>query len=401
MIRVKAETPVYGGYVIARNDGVIFVKGALPGETIDAEVIEKRKDYSIALAREVIEPSSFRVEPECPYFGLCGGCHLQHIAYDEQVSMKSAIISDSMRRIAGVEITPGVPLAGNNFHYRQRAQFKVSGAGKIGFYKEGTREIVDIRACPLMTESINSMLAKLRGLSTDGVREIHVTDSGSGLAAFIKGKGFDENFAEEYINAGFESVVFDDGSFRGRGYVTFDLSGLKYTVSPWSFFQSNWPLNCVVAETVKSVLEPLEDENILDLYAGGGNFSILLSDRAGKITAVEESAASVKDGIRNLELNGIKNMKFARSPIEKFFPPKGGKFDTVIVDPPRPGLTKDAMNRLLETEAKRILYISCNPTTLARDIKRLSSSYRLEWIRPVDFFPNTYHIEALCLLARL
>ncbi len=452
MIRVKAESPVYGGYVIARNEGVVFIKGALPGETVLARTVEKKKDYSIAVTQEVLEPSPHRVEPFCGHFGVCGGCHLQHISYMEQVSMKNSIIKDSLKRISGIEIEPEGPLTGSDVRYRHRAQFKVGpaqdGTGTIGFFREGTRDVVPISRCPLLVDEINDSLEKIRLMPASGffAREIHITCGGmiipegttvpegaiaSGadadgtdatgtsrslgvnrpLGALLKGREFDPALAREYAQAGIETVFFDSGIDRGsghsgKGYVNFDLLGFKYTVSPLSFFQSNWELNLKAAAVISGIfsswMDSLTDKknkkNLLDIYAGGGNFSIPLSGVAGAITAIEENESSVKDALRNLEMNGIKNMKFIKAPFEKF--QSRGSFDAAIVDPPRPGLSREAAKKLLALLPERLLYISCNPATLARDIKKLLEKYRLQSVRLVDFFPHTYHMEVLCLLER-
>jgi 23S rRNA (uracil1939-C5)-methyltransferase len=397
-MRLKAETAVYGGYVIARGEGVVFIKGALPGETVEAEIAEKKKDYSIALVREVLEPSPARVEAHCRYYGLCGGCQLQHVGYGEQVSMKSAVLADSLRRLAGIEIEQLEPLTGPQWAWRRRAQLKVRD-GDIGFYKEGTREVVPIERCPNLTARLNESLLKLRAMkSLAGVKELHLTE-GDGVVALIRGREFDETLAEEFIQAGFDGAAFGNDSYRGKGYVLLDLNGLEYSVSPWSFFQSNWELNLRLVEILKESLSPLEGKKILDIYAGGGNFSIPLASGAERITAVEENAYSVKDGMRNLELNSIKNVKFIKSPVEKFLSGKIPASDIAIVDPPRPGLGKEALSRLLALAPERLVYISCNPSTLARDLKKLAPKYRLDSVRMVDFFPNTFHVESVSFLS--
>ena len=417
MIRVKTEAPVYGGYVIARNDGIVFVKGALPGETVLARTVEKKKDYSVAVTQEVLEPSPFRVEPFCAHFGECGGCHLQHIAYAEQVSMKNAILKDSLRRLSGIDVEPEAPLTGSDVRYRHRAQFKVQPTqqpGEItGFFKEGTRDVVPVDRCPLLVDAISEALDKIRLMPPSGAKEIHITCGGvnaqgadaPGLAAYLKGRDFDPALAGDYAQAGFETVFFDDGNqsesgHSGRGFVTFDLLGFKYTVSPLSFFQSNWELNQKAAGVVQEALSSFmaSGKALLDIYAGGGNFSIPLSGLERKITAVEENASSVKDGLRNLEMNGIENMKIIKAPFEKF--QSKGSFGAAILDPPRPGLSKEAVKRLLGLLPERLLYISCNPATLARDVKRLMEKYKVGSVRLVDFFPHTYHMEVLCLLER-
>ena len=449
MITVKAEIPVYGGYTIARGDGgVVFLSGALPGETVRADVSEKRKDYSVAAVSEVLEPSEGRTEPFCPHFGQnrCGGCHLQYASYDAQVAMKHAIIGDCLKRIAGIETVLQSPITGSDTGYRHRAQFKVSAqkGGLAGFFKTGTREIVPVRRCPLLAPPVNEALGNIWRLIEDspaddrleGVGEIHVTAgfyqnnaihqhdsvegaalfpsgrdivgaefSEPGLSALIKGRGFDEVLGSRFSEAGFDTVFFGDGSYRGRGFAVFDLAGFLYTVSPLSFFQSNWRLNLKAVEAAVRMLGPIEGGLLLDIYSGGGNFSIPFFPSAGRIVCVEESASSQKDAARNIEINRIKNMKFIKSPLEKIntaslVKGKHQKPDAAIVDPPRPGLSREAVKKLLELEPERLLYISCNPATLARDIKKLLEKYRVSSVRLTDFFPHTYHIEVLCLLVR-
>jgi 23S rRNA (uracil1939-C5)-methyltransferase len=394
---VKAEAPVYGGYVISRNGGVIFIKGAIPGELVEVAISERKRDYSVASVTGIIEPSSHRVTPRCKYFGACGGCQLQFISYEKQVSMKNDILLDCLERIGGLHVDLLPALAGRDFAYRRRGQFKVSGQGGVGFYREGTREVVPIEGCPLMVDEINEILGKMRASLRAGIKEVHVT-CGDSAIALINGIDFDEALAEELMGLGFAGVAFQDGSHSERGYAGFDLHGLTYTVGPWSFFQSNWELNARVVELIRGALLPLEGNRVLDLYAGAGNFSLLLAAHAGEVVAVEENPHAVKDAQRNLTLNKVRNFRLLRGRAETV--KLSGGFDVIILDPPRPGLTAGAMNRVLEMAPRRIAYVSCNPSTLARDLKKLAGSYGIDSVRMIDFFPNTFHIEALAFLTR-
>lgn len=394
---IKAEAPVYGGYVISRNDGVIFIKGAIPGELVEVTVSERKRDYSVASVTGIIEPSTHRVEPRCVYFGDCGGCQLQFISYEKQVSMKNDILLDCLERIGGLRVDLLPALTGRDFGYRRRAQFKVSGEGQIGFYREGTREVVPIEGCPLMVDEINDLLRKMKASLKAGIKEIHVT-CGDFAIALIKGIDFDEALADELMGLGFAGVAFRDGSHSEKGYAGFDLQGLSYTVGPWSFFQSNWELNARVVDLIRDGLLPLEGNRVLDLYAGAGNFSLLLAAHAGEVVAVEENPHAVKDAQRNLTLNKVRNFRLLRGRAETVKLKDG--FDVIILDPPRPGLTAEAMNRVLGMAPRRIAYVSCNPSTLARDLKKLGESYGIDSIRMIDFFPNTFHIEALAFLTR-
>ncbi|MDP2167815.1 MAG: class I SAM-dependent RNA methyltransferase [Thermodesulfovibrionales bacterium] len=393
---LKADSAVYGGYVIARDGGVVFVKGAVPGELVEVSVTEKKKDYCLARVTDVIEPSPFRVEPPCRHFGECGGCQLQFISYEEQVRMKEEILLDCMRRIGGLDVKLDPPVTGGAFNYRRRAQFKVSKEGAIGFYREGTRDVVPIGECPLMTGRINSALKNLRACNLSGIKEVHVT-CGDCMVALIKGRGFDGAQAEAFLGAGFSGVAFEDRSRSGAGHVGLELQpGLTYTVSPWAFFQSNWDLNVMAAGIIADGLMPLEGKKVIYLYAGAGNFALPLAREAKEVVAVEENPDSIKDGERNLKINNIGNFRFINQKAEK----ANLKGDIVIVDPPRPGLADRVVKMLLEASPEKIAYVSCNPSTLARDLKKLALLYDITSIRMMDFFPHTYHIETLAFLTR-
>lgn len=394
---LKAEDAVYGGYVISRDEGVVFIRGAIPGELVEVTIKEKKRDYAIAEVSNIIEPSEHRIEPPCPYYGECGGCQIQFVSYDMQVQMKDSVMRDCLRRIAKLDIELAPHLIGRDFKYRRRAQFKVSKDGSLGFYQDGTHDVIAISRCLLMTDEINDMIRKLRAMDLAGIKEIHVTH-GDSLAVLIKGLLFNEAVAEKFMAAGFTTVGFDDGNYSGQGAVTLDLNGLAYTVSPWSFLQSNWDLNLKVVQMISAHLEKIETKRVLDLYAGAGNFSLPLAATSSGVVAVEESPHSIKDGQRNIELNKIRKFKFTMGRAETAR--LKGEFDTVIVDPPRSGLTKGARKRLLEISPERIVYVSCNPSTFARDLKVLKDYYEIESIRMIDMFPHTYHLESLAFLIK-
>lgn len=394
---LKAGEAVYGGYTLARDGGVVFITGAIPGEVVEVSVREKKRDYSVAAVTGVVEPSDFRVAPRCGHFDECGGCQLQFIDYEKQIEMKNRVLLDCLRRIGGIEAELLPPLTGGGFGYRRRAQFKISKDGRWGFYREGTRDVVPVESCPLMVDEINGVLLKTAGAGFAGVREVHVT-SGDALLALVKGPGFDEHVAGAFEEMGFAGVAFEDGSHRGRGFTTLGLGGLQYTVSPWSFFQSNWELNSRLAALIAEGLGPLDGMRVLDLYAGAGNFSLLLAAAKALVVAVEENPYSIKDGERNVSLSGISGFRFVRGRAEDA---KYGKdFQVVLLDPPRPGITRKAMDRVLEILPERIVYVSCNPSTFARDLKKLREHYEVDSIRMADLFPHTYHVEALAFLRR-
>ena len=313
--------------------------------------------------------------------------------------MKEEILLDSLQRIGRMEITLSPALTDKNFYYRHRGQFKVSPGGRIGFYREGSREVVPINECPLMINEINSLLKRFKNinsfLSKMGIKEIHISHGDTPIA-LIKAKSIIED-TDEFMKMGFSGIAFENGESTGRDYIRLDLNGLQYTVTPWSFFQAHWNLNRKVVDLIISELQPLENMCALDLYAGAGNFSLPLAAYASQVAAVEGNRYAADDGQRNVKLNNIKNCRFINSSAEKYRIHE--RFDIVVLDPPRPGLTSNVMKKVIDLLPKRVVYISCNPATLARDLKKLTERYHVDSLRMIDFFPNTYHVEALAFMS--
>jgi 23S rRNA (uracil1939-C5)-methyltransferase len=398
MTVIKAHDAVYGGFVLSRQDeGIVFVRGAVPGEVVEVEIEEKKRDYTIARVIDVVEKSEHRIEPHCQYFGECGGCHLQFIKYDMQAQMKDDILLDCLKRIGRIEMELEPRLTGKDFGYRHRAQFKVSKEGEVGFFKEGTIEVIPVSQCPLLVDPINEALEKLRAINLQGIKEIHIT-SGDIVQVMLKGKGYDEAFADKIIALGISGVTFDDGTYRGSGqsYIMLDLNGLKYTVSPKSFFQSNWDLNLELSKLIVDEIGPMTDKRLLDLYAGAGNFSLHLAQDAAETIAIEDNASSIKDGTRNRSANRISKLHFVKNRAETVA--LDGEFDVLLIDPPRSGVSKGAMKKVQKLMPQRIVYVSCNPSTFSRDLRKLSDLYDIDSIRMVDMFPNTYHLESIAFL---
>jgi 23S rRNA (uracil1939-C5)-methyltransferase len=408
---LKVDRPAYGGLYIGTHEGkIVMISGAvLPGETVEVTVEVEKKDYIRAAARKILEPSPFRIEPACKYFGTCGGCQLQHIPFKMQIKLKEDILRDCLKRQAKTETALSGPVIyGNPWNYRLRGQFKVFH-GAIGFYKENTREVVDIDNCPLMTKDINEYLQKIRAIIKNiDVEEVHITAGEEASVAFIKSTAHIKSLSDTkvlasiFLDLGFSGLFIgtkDKKIYRfGKEYITLMLPGnQKYTVSPITFLQSHWRLNRTVVEFIKNRLQPLKGKRLLDIYSGAGNFSIPLAIDAD-VTAVEENPYAVRDGIRNLEINNIRNCRFINSSAEDFN--TKDNFDIIIIDPPRGGITNKLMERILSIKPEEIVYISCNPSTLARDLKKLLQRYNLESVRLIDFFPQTFHIESLAYLRR-
>ena len=404
---LKIERPAFGGQFIARHEGkVVMVRGhVLPGETVEAAVENERKDYLAASAVNILEPSPQRITPPCEYYGICGGCSFQHVPYDLQIRLKEEILRDCLRRIAQMEMELAGSVIGNDqWNYRQRAQFKVSGEG-FGLHIKGTNDVVHTDKCLIMDNAVNEYIGRAnRLIQGTRIREFHITCGDSLVGLIITRKNalspLDAGeLASQLIDAGLSGLMLLVGDnvplIFGKTYITTSLLNYQYTLSPPSFIQANWKLNQSVVKIIRDTLHPLKGKKVLDLYAGAGNFSIPLAGEA-EVTAVEGNPYAIEDGRRNLEINSIKNCTFVRSSAEKF--QTTDRYDIIILDPPRPGLSHKVMVKVLEMLPERIVYISCNPTTFARDLRKLSAKYDIESIRMIDFFPQTFHIEALAFL---
>ncbi len=396
----------YNAFSIARYNGkVVMIRGAIPGETVEVRIEEEKRDYYIAKAIKILSPSPDRVIPKCPYFGICGGCHLQYISHKCQIYLKERILEDTLKRLANIEIKTSSLFDPNPWGYRYRGQFKVN-LKNIGFYKEKSREVVDINKCYLMTDAVNGFLKKTRDLlfSIDKklplIKEIHISSSDQTIS-LLKTSGRIENpydIASKFLNSGFAGVIINDGreiNQYGKGYITLDLEGIKYTVSPLSFFQSHWKLNQEIVRFILDNLKPLNNKIVLDLYSGAGNFSLPISKYAKEVIAIEENPYAVADGKRNAKINNIINCRFIHSPVERF---SFNKPDILLIDPPRAGLTNIVIEKILTLLPEKIVYISCNPSTLARDLKKLMLKYDIILVKMIDLFPQTYHIESICFL---
>ncbi|MGE5239610.1 MAG: class I SAM-dependent RNA methyltransferase [Chloroflexota bacterium] len=414
MPSIVAEAPVYGGLCLGRWKGkVVLLKGALPGEVVVAAITGERKGYCTASVVEIIEPSPDRITPHCPLFETCGGCHLQYTDHSRQITLKEAVLKDCLRRIAGLapELSPAI-LSPDAWHYRRRGQFKVSD-GEVGFYREKSRDLVSVARCPLMINEINERVRMIGGelsqrltpVSLHAVSEIQILHGDSAVAAVkTRRRGIDERFVKALwrvlSKCGFDglAVVSDNAVVARAGdeFTGLQLGSLTYTVSPSSFIQSNWAVNEMLVAFVRNALQPLTGKRVLDLFSGAGNFALSLARDAEEVIAVEEDPVAISDGRRNVQRNALGNCRFVRSSAEGLA--VKDEIHVLVVDPPRPGLTSKTFERILGLAPETIVYVSCNPSTLARDLKNFAERYTLESVRMIDFFPQTYHIESMAIL---
>jgi 23S rRNA (uracil1939-C5)-methyltransferase len=422
----------------------MFVRGGLPGDRLRVHVTETRARYGRGVIEDVIARSPHRVDPPCPYFGRCGGCRLQHLGYPAQLAFKEKQVRDCLERlgeVAGFELRPILP-APEPYGYRNKMEFTVAVSGDrpiVGLHEADRYDaVLDIERCLLQSETMNTLLdevrrqARSRGLPVwDGVTEqgllrfvslregrrtgdamVNIVAASPDLerlgpvADALRARTPATTSVVLNVNAKKASVAVgtEEHVLLGREHITESLGGLSFQVSANSFFQTNTVQAERLFALVEAACDPQGDETIIDLYSGTGAISLLLARRCRRVYGIEVAPAAVADAVRNARANAIDTCTFLAGEVRHVLPAliaEGVRAETVVADPPRAGFHPKALSALATLAPVRIVYVSCNPSTLARDVGDLvRRGYRLEWVQPVDMFPQTPHIEAVARLRR-
>ena len=380
---ITIEKLVYGGEGLARVDGrVVLTPFVLPGEQATVE----RKDDLHSRLITVDQAVPARVEPGCPYFGVCGGCHYQHANYEYQLEQKVAILREVLRRVGKFDAPQQVQvISGPEWHYRNRSQFHIRG-GRLGYLKTGSHELVPIEKCPISSPMLNECIASLNEMLKD-----------RRFPQFVKQIELFTNETETQVNVletqrPVARSFFDWAAGRIPGYVDGPIVYQGFRVSYKSFFQVN---RFLVDLLVEAALGDAAGEKAVDLYAGVGLFSWSMMSRFERVTAVESSAAAVADLIHN-----VPKVEAVRSSVDEYLSTVVDAPDFVLADPPRSGLGKHAVRHLLRIKPKRMHIVACDPATLARDMAQfLAAGYQMERMILVDLFPQTYHLETVVRLS--
>ncbi|RLC80078.1 MAG: 23S rRNA (uracil(1939)-C(5))-methyltransferase RlmD [Chloroflexi bacterium] len=401
---LQLTTIAHGGAALGRHEGrVIFVPYTLPGETTRVEIIEDKGRYAIARLVEVLEPSHDRVSPPCPYFGPtgCGGCQWQHVGYQAQLRFKAEIVADQLTRIgkiAAPTVHPTRPDS-SGWAYRNHAQLHPVPGGGLGFRAASGDDVIPIEECPILHPLLSDLYAAL-DLDFEGLLRLSLragTTSGDQMLIFeMEG---DLPPALE-IDLPVSCVLLlsngQHANLIGHNYITETVAGRTYRISAPSFFQVNTPQAGQLVRLGLDYLDLQGGETVLDGYCGVGLFTTHLAQRAGLVIGIESSPAAVTDLLENI--SEFDNVEVVEGPVEAVLPDLDTRFDAAVVDPPRVGVDRFALDALIERRPARLVYVSCDPATLARDAQRLTrSGYRLVKVQPVDMFPQTYHIESVAL----
>ena len=380
---------------------VVFVKNALVNEKVKIKITEVNDNYAKGEVINYIETSSDRVIPSCPFYEKCGGCNLMHMNYESQISFKKDKVKSIFKKISNIDIDIKDIIYDKEYNYRNKVVLKVKN-DKIGLYREKTNDIINVDKCLLLDNKINDELIKLElfihRYKNNNISEImiRVINDKIMLSLDTINKEVRDSFINNFDHV--ESIYINNKLVYGNEFLKETINDLKFNISPKSFFQVN---KNIMTKMYDKAISYIKGGTTLDLYSGTGTLSMLASKTSDEVIGIEVVKDAVKDANNNIELNSIKNVSFICDKVEnKIEDLKNKKIDNIIMDPPRSGSDKKSLNSILEIEPKQIIYISCNPVTLARDYNTLKEKYNIKEITLFDMFPNTYHIESLMVLER-
>ncbi len=461
-MRIKKRTEVdltitdlaFGGRGIAKLDGfTVFVDQTAPGDRVLARIVKKKKNYAEARVKSFVSRSQLRIEPPCPYSGWCGGCRWQFLEYEKQLEFKRRHVEEALAHIGGIRgVEPLPPLySGQLFHYRNKMEFSCAdrrwllphelGSPEIGrdfalgLHVPGTFDkVLDIDRCLLQPDKGNLILedAKaymknsemppyglkthrgfwrflmLRNSAAYGTWLVNIVTSEESmphvkpLAYQLMEKHPEIVSVVNNISRKKSGVAVGDYEVHlsGGSFLRERIGRFEFEVSANSFFQTNTRGAEILYSKVAEYAGLSGGETVLDLYSGTGTIAIWLSEYAARVEGIEIVRDAVEDAEKNCRLNGVSNCGFLVGDIKACLPASMDRPDVMIIDPPRPGMHKDVVKKVLEIQPPRIVYVSCNPATLARDLQMLSEAYEVSEVQPVDMFPHTYHIEAAAKLDR-
>jgi 23S rRNA (uracil1939-C5)-methyltransferase len=441
-LELMVETLTSSGDGLCRHEGyTLFVPTGLPGDVAKCEIVKTTPRFGVAHAIVFYQQSKDRVEAPCAVFPECGGCKLQHLKYDSQMAFKVQSVTDALERIGKIEVSVSIETvpAEHTLHYRNKGSFALShrrGKPRIGFYKEGTHEVVDSSTCDTVLEPINAIKEWVRGLMQQhrlsiyheknhkglmrGLVVRHSPETGQSLLGFVTTTGdFPPRFTEQLLNRkslvdlGIVGVVRNINNIKtnvifgnrteklwGQDFLTDRLGELEFQLSLTSFFQINPFQTVKLYDCIKEwVLQ--KPGAVVDAYCGNGGISLWLAKAGIGVTGVDDSAASIADAKESAKRNDLPNCRFVEDTLEQFLEDEDaiGSAQTLIVDPPRKGCSEQVIDAIPKLNVERLIYVSCNPATLARDLARLTD-YSIKAIKVIDMFPQTAHIETVVLLVR-
>lgn len=420
-VTLEIDALSYGPYGIGRRDGkAVMIPATAPGDTLVARIIESKERYSVAEVIRLLTLSPQRQTPPCPYVGSCGGCSWQHLRYEAQLKAKQQSVADALRRIGkldGFELRP-IIASPSVYRYRRRIRLHCNASKQLGFFRPASHRLVEIASChlaPIETEGILPAIRAWTSRLATAIQYVEiVTGDEPNQTVIAVGAAGAFNHGDEIAcralpeeNSSITGIIMRGNDWRrawGQTAVSVTPEdGVNLRIDGDVFTQVNSDGNRRLLNEVLRAGQFGTEDRVLELYCGAGNFTLSIARRSGEVVAVEASRASMGNGKHSAELNGVENIRWIGADVPmavKRLRQRRERFTKIVLDPPRPG-TPGIQADLAALAADKILYISCNPATLARDLSALAKQgYTLEWAQPVDLFPHTFHVETLALMAR-
>lgn len=384
----------FGRGIAYLNDKICFIENALPDEEVEIKITRETKKYLEAEVINYLKESQKRNEDICPYFSTCGGCNLFHLNFREENDYKKVKVENLIEKFSNLNknIVKEV-YSHEEKHYRNKITLHGKNK-KLGLYKKGSNEIVEITECLLVNKKINTIINELNQVNTD-IKEAIIKTSNDEKSSILKITGKVNNISK--LKKIVDVLIINDKLFSQQDTIITQIGPKKYHESADSFFQINQSLTKNLYDAVLKKIDEIKPQKVLDLYCGTGTIGIYVSDYCKEIIGIDCSKSNIADANKNKELNNVKNIKFICDKVENRIT-DFKDINAVIVDPPRAGLDPKTKKNLLRINSDTIIYISCDPVTLVRDINELSVNYEVESIVPYNMFPRTHHIENACIL---
>lgn len=370
------------------DNKITFIPKTLPEEVVNIRITKQKKKFNEGCLTTIIEESKDRVKYICPYYDICGGCDTGHILYSKSIMYKKDMVVDIFKRYCDMDVDMDIVYDDDNiYNYRNKITLRVND-GKLALVGES---LVNIDYCYLVNDNINKVIGILNGICLDGIDEVIIRGTDE-IMVIIKGN-IDNDKLIQILKDNVSSIFIDGVKVFGNDYVMINVGNYRYAVYPDSFFQVNTKM---ISRLYDKVLEFAgRGDKLLDLYCGAGTIGIYLANNFNSVRGIEQNESAIKGANLNKGINDIKNISFV---CEKASDINEIVEDVVVVDPPRSGLDSTTIKRILDSRIERLIYVSCNPITLARDINILKDKYNLVSISLFDMFPNTSHAECVCLL---